>query len=196
VRPGLEVYLDGLNTTSVAMYMQIGLPESTGLRPVPAAETFRRIGAFYDAIAAAFYDAIAAGFAALSPAIWTTGQISTTIGVPDPDEPQLPSPPELTEPLGVLATPADVQAAITLIRDQGEGTSSSPDAPQFDNGELSHHYRFGEIYYGRRYVEVDGKWGYSGDTVPFPACYPVARIPQAGIPAWPSWRLSTRSSPR
>src|SRR3954452_18989642 len=51
VRPELPVYLSGLSKQSVAMYMQIELPENPLARTV---EEFPTIGAFYDAIAAAF----------------------------------------------------------------------------------------------------------------------------------------------
>jgi len=157
IEPGFEVYLSGLNKTTVAMYMQIELPE----HPVAAAETFPTIGAFYDAISAAF--------TALFPAdhkFTATNQIAFSIDA---------------ENLTVLNSLDDVQNAILTIKEQGEGTSTSPDAPQF-GGELAHYYRFGEILHEKTLIEVDGSFQYAGDAVPFPDCYPVATVPAAGYP--------------
>jgi hypothetical protein len=169
VRPYLTVYLAGLSPDSVAMYMQIELPE----HPVAllAEETFPTIGAFYDAIFAAFQS--------LSPPLSATGQQSATLSVPNPSNGN-----PLSEPLQPLTTLDEVEQAITTIKDQGEGTSTSPDAPEF-GGELAHYYRFGEIYNGKRLIQVDGQWEYAGDPVPFPACYPVAQVPLEGYPDVP-----------
>lgn len=63
--------------------------------------------------------------------------------------------------------------AISLIKEQGEGTSTSPLDPEH---ELAHYYRFAEIYHGRRLVAVpnpppgtpdDQKYRYDGDPIPF-----------------------------
>jgi Ferritin-like len=165
VRPDLTVYLAGLTPETVAMYMQIEMPE----HPVAlAADTFPTIGAFYDAIAAAFQT--------LSPPLSATGQQTAVLPVPNPGN---GSP--IMEKVAPLTTLTAVEAAITLIKDQGEGTSTSPDAPEF-GGELAHYYRFGEIYHGKRLIQVDGQWEYAGDPVPFPTCYPVAQVPAEGYP--------------
>jgi Ferritin-like len=158
VQPGFEVYLGGLSKTTVAMYMQIELPE----HPVAEAESFPTIGAFYDAISAAF--------TALFP---PNHQFSTTNQIGDFSIGQ--------ETLTVLNSLEDVQNAIATIKEQGEGTSTSPDAPQF-GGELAHYYRFGEILNEKTLIEVDGQWQYAGDAVPFPDCYPVAKVPVGGYP--------------
>ena len=152
VRPGLEVYLSGLTETSAAMFMQIELPEDP---LAELAETFATIGAFYDAIAAAF--------TALDPPIDNAAIQVASAGVG----------------LKKLATLADVQAAITTIKEQGEGTSTSP----FDSDELAHYYRFGEIFHGKLIKEqADGTWDFNGDDLPLPRCFPVARIPKGGYP--------------
>lgn len=174
VRPGLTVYLAGLTPETVHMYMQIELPE----HPLAAAESFPTIGAFYDQISAAF--------TALKPSLSTSDQVPASISVPDPDNPGERGKP-IQEPLNVLATLDDVQAAIAIIKDQGEGTSLSPDAPQFENGELAHYYRFGEIYHGKKLIQTpDGGWQFAGDDVPFPDCYPVKCIPPGGYPGVPA----------
>ena len=166
VRPGHTVYLAGLSRELLNdVYMPIELPE----HPVAEAESFPTIGAFYDAISAAF--------AALFPPdhqFSIANQIGPfSIGVG-----------KLTETLTVLKSLDDVQNAITTIKEQGEGTSKSPDAPQF-GGELAHYYRFGEIFYGKKLIEVDGRWEYAGDEIPFPDCYPVKQVPPEGYPGGP-----------
>ena len=130
VRPDLTVYLAGLSQESVGMYMQIETPED----PVAfAADTFPTIGAFYDAILAAFQG--------LTPPLSTAGQQAHGLSVPNPGG----AGPNLSEPLTVLQTLADVEQAIATIKDQGEGTSTSPDAPEF-GGELAHYYQIGRAH--------------------------------------------------
>lgn len=170
VLPDLDVYLAGLSPTTLDLYMAIEEPE----HPLaPAATDHPTIGMFYDAIRALFQ--------VLSPPISPNGQLTTTLMVPKPDG----SGATIPEPLTVLASLDDVLTAIATIKDQGEGNATSPDSPEF-GGELAHFYRFGEIRYGRKFVQVDGVWGYTGDPVPFPDCYPVARVPQGGYPGLPA----------
>ena len=162
VRPGLTVYLAGLSRELLEdVFMPIELPE----HPVAEFESFPTIGAFYDAISAAF--------AALFPSdhqFSTTNQVGPfSIG---------------DETLTVLKSLDEVQSAITTIKEQGEGTSTSPDVPQFDD-ELAHYYRFGEILHGKKLIEVDGQWEYAGDAIAFPDCYPVRQVPADGYPGGP-----------
>ncbi|MBV8539272.1 MAG: ferritin-like protein [Pseudonocardiales bacterium] len=172
VLPDLEVYLAGLSLKTLDMYMAIEEPEN----PLAPAETdYPTIGMFYDAIRELFQT--------LSPPISTDGQLTTTLHVPDPDG----SSTTVREPLPVLASLDDVVKAIDTIKDQGEGNATSPDSPEF-GGELAHYYRFGEIRYGRKFVQVGGTWCYSGDPVPFPECHPVARVPRGGYPDLPASR--------
>jgi hypothetical protein len=167
VRPELTVFLSGLTLESVAMYMEIEKPEHPlALR----AETFPTIGDFYDAILAAFQ--------ALSPPLSTTGQQTSHLSVPTP------SGGSISESLTKLATLADVEQGIATIKEQGEGTSKSPDAPEF-GGELAHYYRFGEIRHGKELIEVDGEFEFEGPAVPFPDCFPVAEVPPEGYPDLP-----------
>jgi hypothetical protein len=78
-------------------------------------------------------------------------------------------------------------AAINLIKEQGEGTATSPLDPQ---KKLAHYYRFAEIYYGHRLVPVsnpapgtpaDQQYRYDGAPIPFDASkvLPVIDDPQA-----------------
>jgi hypothetical protein len=170
VLPDLDVYLGGLNTTTLDMYLAIEEPEHP-LALVTA--DYPTIGMFYNAIRELFQ--------VLSPSISTNGQLTTPLGVPNPDG----SGTTITEQLTQLASLDDVLGAIATIKDQGEGTAHSPDSTEF-GVELAHYYRFGEIRHGRKFIEVDGHWGYIGDPVPFPDCYPVAKVPQGGYPDLPA----------
>ena len=168
VRPGLEVYLAGLSTDTVKMYMQIEMPEQT--QPTAAA-TYPTIGAFYDAILEAFET--------LTPPLSETGQLTATFSftVEDPPGPDK----TINEALQTVTSLDDVKQAIATIKDQGEGTSTSPDAPEF-GGDLAHYYRFGEILNRRRYVPGNDGWDYLGAPVEFPACFHVPRVPAGGYP--------------
>lgn len=171
VRPDLHVALGGLSPAALELYMQIELPENPLARV--DTETFPTIGAFYDAISAAF--------TALAPPISTAKQVALRVRVPDPDQPENPDAPRIVEERPPLATLADVQSAITLIKDQGEGTSQSPDAPEF-GGELAHYYRFGEILHGHKLIKVGDRFEFTGPSIPFPDCFPVATVPPGGYP--------------
>jgi len=162
VRPGLTVFLSGLTTDYVKnVYMQIEMPE----KPLTlAAETYPTIGAFYDAISAAFVS--------LNPKLSITNQLTTTLN-------------SLNMSVNVISTVAEAVAGITEIKEQGEGTSTSttdsPYTPDFGNGpELSHYYKFSEVYYGKTLIQANGQWVYQGTPVPFPATYPMAPIPAGG----------------
>ncbi len=85
-----------------------------------------------------------------------------------------------------IITASDVRAIIDEIAEQGEGRRDSPkdnllDPKELDkmiaSKDLAHYYRFAEILYGKRLVKNrDGTYSYTGDPVPFPECFPVARI--------------------
>lgn len=86
-----------------------------------------------------------------------------------------PSAPQVTAPwfpstqLFAVTDVASAARALTIIVEQGEGTTSSPDDGD-DAGELAHYYRFAEIRNGRRLVpDPDAEEGYSytGDPVVF-----------------------------
>lgn len=60
----------------------------------------------------------------------------------------------------------DATRALTLIVQQGEGTSKSPLDPE---GDLAHYYRFAEIFYGKRLVKDPSNpkgYSYSGELIP------------------------------
>ena len=177
VRPELTVFLAGLSKDSLAMYMEIERPE----HPLtPAIETFPSIGRFYDAVLAAFRN--------LAPTLTfnTTGQLTSGLLVANPNGQPL------FEQLKKLASLADVEKAIATIKEQGEGTSTSPDALEFGK-ELAHFYRFGEILHGKKLKPVDGEFKFEGDPVPMPPCHPVAEVPEEGYPDLPETRAFDES---
>jgi hypothetical protein len=139
--------------------MEIEYPQA-GPVAVAVEETYPTIGAFYDALAAAFES--------LSPTISTKNQL-TSSGVG----------------LVQLKTLDEVLEAIQEIKEQGEGTSQSPEAQDF-GGELAHYYRFSEIFHGQKLIQVSGKWDYKGDPIPFPEVFPFTPIPAGGYPNRPT----------
>jgi hypothetical protein len=140
------------------VYMTIEYPDAGPLTPPPAQETIGQ-----------FYDAISDTFGQLNPTC--SGDHQMTAGIDGGN-------------LVAIQSVEDAQQAISEIKEQGEGTSTSPDDE--NPGELAHYYRFGEIFNGALLVQVDGKWAYSGDAVPFPDTYPMAQVPKGGWPNPPS----------
>jgi len=160
VHPQLLVGLSGLTKEAVKVFMEIELPEKQQRRRAEAtAESYPTIGAFYDAISQAFGD--------LGPSI-VTGDRQLTIRIG-------------SEQLVAIRTLEQAQAAITVIKEQGEGTPGDPEVAVSGN-ELAHYFKFGEIYHGKTYVKVGNSWGYDGAPVPFPDAWPMLEVPEGGYP--------------
>jgi hypothetical protein len=178
----LTVYLAGLSKDSVKMYMDIERPEHPLGGRTGATHT---IGEFYDAILQAFHS--------VNPALSEKGQQTLAhffISVPKPSGDFS----GLQEPLRVIATLDDVEKAITTIKDQGEGTSTTPEAMDFGLPELAHFYRFGEIFHGKRWNPADAR--FSGAPVLFPdpsELWPVAKVPKGGYPDRPEVQTQMRA---
>ncbi len=171
VRPDLHVSLAGLTKPRVHdLFMQIEYPEYDPPPPTPEGD-YATIGALYDAIAAAFQSINPPinGDKQLTAATFGNyGCISASVGGP--------------ETLPALNCMSDVLAAIETIKEQGEGTSAGPDAPDY-NDELAHYYKFGSVYYGALYVRgPGGKWDYTGEPIPFPEVAPMQEVPRGGYP--------------
>jgi len=159
VWPDLTVYLGGLTKSYVGdVYMTIEYPDAGPLTPPPAQETIGQ-----------FYDAISDTFGQLNPTCSGDNQMTQEIDGGN---------------LGAIHSVEDAQQAISLIKEQGEGTATSPD--DGEGAELAHYYRFGEIFNGALLVQVDGQWAYKGDAVPFPGTYPMAQVPKGGWPNPPN----------
>jgi hypothetical protein len=155
VHPELTVPLSGLSDASLDVFIAIEAP-SRGERPptVDQGKGYKTIGAFYDAILGAFR--------ALKPGLSTERQV--------------------TGPLAymVMADSAAVEAAISLIKDQGEGSEASPEVEH--THELAHYYRFQEVRHCRGYSGVDGEGRpvFEGKPVERPAAWPMAVVPKGG----------------
>jgi len=128
-----------------------------------------------------FYDAISATFTQL---------------VTDGKDVFIPDPVQVGDDIGVLKMPVDTKKTpdtaaktftpeerltqalkrIEKIKEQGEGTSTSPEDVDFGD-ELSHYYRFSEIVQGYRYIPKTEEvlfgdkvtvWKYEGAPIKFP----------------------------
>jgi hypothetical protein len=154
VQPGLIVDLLPLGLQSLNTFMEIEYPETGAVVNDP------------DSIGA-FYDTIAAGFTTVNPSFpaGTFQAPSTTVG---------------QDHLTVITSVAEAVSAISLIKDQGEGTSSSPEEGTLDPNEFAHYYTYAQIYYGAELVQVNGQYQFSGTSITLPQVYPFA--PSTGQP--------------
>ncbi|MEO8133179.1 MAG: ferritin-like protein [Betaproteobacteria bacterium] len=156
VHPELTVSLSGLSDASLDIFVAIEAPSQEKGPPTTeqGSKGYKTIGAFYDAILEAFR--------ALKPRLATERQV--------------------TGPLAymVMADLAAVEAAIFLIKDQGEGSEATPEVEH--THELAHYYRFLEVRQCRRYSGVDGECRpvFEGDPLPRPAAWPMAFVPKGG----------------
>jgi hypothetical protein len=119
----------------------INFPVGTHMAAL-VAEQYRTIGDFYRAMRAALKGE------------WFTGDHAR----------------QVTSYVSAVYTLADAQAAIDLIIEQGEGTTTSPLSGMGD--QLAHYYRFAEIFHQRTLVpdnSVPEKYSYSGPPIPFDA---------------------------
>ncbi|MCD0460686.1 ferritin-like domain-containing protein [Roseiconus lacunae] len=165
VKPLLTVSLQGLSKEALGVFMKIEEPETdiAHLETVRKTESYARIGEFYDKIKLVFDN--------LEPEFTREGQIEAYFG-----ESQLPHGKYIPKNIGSIE---DVEAAIDLIKDQGEGTSES--VKDDDTDELAHYYRFKEVAVGRKLIQDDdGRWVHQGPVVQMPDCWPVAEIPPGG----------------
>ncbi|GHG89171.1 ferritin-like domain-containing protein [Streptomyces lanatus] len=153
VRAGVTVYLSGLTKPFVRdVMMAIEAPEVSLARSV-ASPT---VGEFYEATLNAFR--------AVRPELSMRAQVTQHI---DTDE------------LHPVRTLDDVETAIGIIMEQGEGTSGSP-LDSFSDDRPAHYYAFGEIYHGRALRHTEDGWRWIGAPVPFPEARPMAPVPVGG----------------
>jgi len=153
VKPQLIVGLVGFSKETADAFMEIEKPERPLAEPEMVLATYPRIGAFYTAIEQAILR--------LQPELNVERQVAGPLA-----------------PL-VIATLEDAVNAINRIRVQGEGTDVSPadDAPE----HLAHYYLFRELRNEKRLAyDAQRKQYYNGGPLPFPAVYPVARVPAGG----------------
>ncbi|MFI1094235.1 ferritin-like protein [Streptomyces sp. NPDC020917] len=154
VRAGLTVYLSGLTRAFVHdVLMAIEAPETPLARSGEGPPT---IGAFYGELLNAFQ--------ATAPALSADRQLAERIGTHD------------LEPVRSLD---DVERALEAVKEQGEGTSSSP-SDTFGDDQPAHYYAFGEIYHGCSLQQTAGGWEFTGAPIPFPDARPMAPAPSGG----------------
>jgi rubrerythrin len=164
VRAGVTLYLSGLTRSLVHdVMMAIEAPDEPLAR---GADASPGIGAFYSDLLKTFRS--------VAPELSVREQLSAHIGS------------DVLRPVGTLD---DVERALEIVKEQGEGTASSP-ADSFGDDHPAHYYAFGEIYHGRRLREADGEWQFTGAPVPFPDVRPMAPVPAAG---WPDPSAQVRS---
>lgn len=116
-----------------------------------------------------FYTALAAAFAAVKPPLSETRQV----------EKRYERKPWLVK----LKTEQDVLNAIDLIQRQGEGRPGAGDPYEDPNDHskgMGHYFQFSEFYHGKKYIQVNGVWGFTGDPKGLPALYNMADIPSGG----------------
>ncbi|MFD9161906.1 ferritin-like protein [Streptomyces sp. NPDC059558] len=163
VRPELTVSLSGLTKHSVEMYASIEEPD----HPLPSAApaSYTSIGAFYTAI----LDALCA-----QPEL-ITGHRQVIRDMEHHGS---------GNTLEELRTLDAVKSAITVIKEQGEVTSASPENP-FPNGsgsgELAHYYAFRKILCAHELHDPPlpaDKWD-------FPT-FPMGVVPEGGWPRGPT----------
>ncbi|WP_424886836.1 ferritin-like domain-containing protein [Streptomyces sp. XH2] len=162
VRPELSVSLTGLTRESVDMYSQIERPDDP---VVEDAEVHTSIGAFYTQILEAFRNQpqLIKGTKQVTRNMSSHGKGNDVVALTSLDE---------------------VEAAITIIKEQGEGTAASPDNPfPGQPGELAHFYSFREIFHGRKLILVSSdpqKFDFQGDEIPMPRTSRMGTVPSGG----------------
>ncbi|WP_245235964.1 ferritin-like domain-containing protein [Streptomyces durhamensis] len=154
VRAGVQVYLSGLTKAFVRdVMMAIEAPDTPLARTASSPPT---IGDFYGELQRAFRRT--------EPYLSAEGQLSDRIGS------------DVLEPVTGLD---DVERALEIVKEQGEGTESSP-ADAFQDDHPAHYYAFAEIYHGRRLRRTARGWQFTGAPVPFPDARPMASVPPGG----------------
>ena len=179
---GDDIYLQGFSKPALEVFLRIEYPEdgpitigndpSLELRelrviyegPIESAET---IGQFYTQLEKRFQDLDDAGEL---PSFNPTNQLTHYFDALKTGE------------LFKINNVADVSRAIEIIKRQGEGSSTT--SPE-DTGinDLSHYYRFLEMYKDRKIVENPGggepKYVYDDAVTEFPDVRPMAIVPSS-----------------
>jgi len=175
VRPNLEVPLRRLTRQGVKdVFMEIEKPRHDISGLDPTVETDPTIGDFYDAILGAFEALPKNANSGHTVAISGYRQISRNINIRD----------------GVVAVQFkvesldDVQKAIRIIKEQGEGSETSPiDTAKGIAMDLAHYFRFAEIHQGKALAfDENGKIVFTGSVIEWNDAdvYPMADIPPGG----------------
>ncbi|MET9681998.1 ferritin-like domain-containing protein [Streptomyces coeruleorubidus] len=163
VRPELKVFLSGLTRDSLELFSRIEEPDDP---VVESGSEYTSIGAFYTAIHETFR---------LHPELITGArQIRRTM--------------EFSHGEGndvvMLTSLGEVEKAIGIIKEQGEGTAASPENPHpGEQGELAHFYVFRELFHGRKLIKTSEnpvRWEFAGDDIAMPSAFPMGTVPAGG----------------
>jgi Ferritin-like len=167
------VGLKPLSQAQLEVFEEIEKPE---FRPVALALTKR------PATIGAFYDTIAAGFGRVRPTFDAQAYYVTITEMAPPFAP-------INNPKnGQILTLADAEAAITRIKQEGEGTEGDPDQPPDDVANqqtFAHYYIFKEISVGKKLErQPNGHWAFNGAAITFPSVYPFAKSTDVPDPSF------------
>ncbi len=164
VHPGLVVDLLPMGLPALTTFLQIEYPDNGSIvanPPPPPAPQPPTIGEFYDTISAGF-QAVYPNGTFPNP---VSHQVTTSV---DDDQ------------LIAVTNVADALNAISEIKDQGEGTSLTPDEANFDPKELAHYYAFSQVYFGKTLINVPGQGiQYSDPPITMPTVYSFSSQPGA-----------------
>ena len=177
------IRLERISKPQVGVFQMIEKPEFPPVpvhaaliaaAPAAPAPRFKTIGQMYTTIQNVFQ---ALGDAHMLPQFNTQGQLKQNFGGG--------SPPSLGQ-LQPYSDLASAKSAIDLIKQQGEGTSTSGGAPG-PVGTIAHYYLFGQMLDEVTYVlQPDGSLKKNPQQpVPFPQegdIWPMAPVPAAGYP--------------
>ncbi|MET7636371.1 ferritin-like protein [Streptomyces sp. NPDC005078] len=179
VRPGLSVSLSGLSQRSLDMYSQIEKPDDPFVESTT--NTATSIGAFYTAILEAFksHRSLIKGTRQVARDMSSHGKGNSVVA---------------------LGSFEEVEQAIMIIKEQGEGTSVSPENPfPGEPGELAHFYAFREIFHGRKLIKISERpkeFDFRGAEIHMPKTLPMGTVPKGGwaqgplgVPAGPTREL-------
>ncbi|GAA2437467.1 ferritin-like protein [Streptomyces lavendulocolor] len=162
VQPDLSVALMGLGKPALDMYSQIERPDDPVVEDLDAHTS---IGAFYQAILDAFRarPELIKGTRQLTKNMASHGAGNNIVALTSLD---------------------DVEAAVKIIKEQGEGTTAAPDNPfPGGTGELAHFYAFRQLFHGRRLIRVSEdppRFDFQGDEIPMPRTLPMGTVPAGG----------------
>ncbi|MGW7450013.1 ferritin-like domain-containing protein [Streptomyces sp. NPDC054787] len=163
VQPDLTVSLTGLSKQALDMYSRIEKPDAP---VVEERDTHTSIGAFYAAILDAFRSQ--------PELIKGTRQLKKDMSMAH----------GAGNNVVQLRSLDDVEAALQVIKEQGEGTAVSPENPfPGETGELAHFYSFREIFHGRKLIRVSEnppRFDFQGDEIPMPRTFPMGTVPAGG----------------
>lgn len=160
VHSGLIAKLSGLTKDLLLDFMYIERPLSEFSHDHPELTLDQREEEPHGDTIGAFYEKVKEAFVEIDPPM-------------DPDN-------QIAGPLAwrVVRTVEDALYAIDLITEQGEGTGTTPEESE---GDLSHFYRFKEVFEEVRLVwDSDNNTLRHGEAFPFPDVLPMGEVPEDG----------------